>query len=50
MESTIAAQCIEEQDTGLVLDMAGIMLPAASVIMCMIPLVPKGNITLKYIG
>ena len=34
MESTIAAQCIVEQDTGLVLDMAGNKLPAGSVIMC----------------
>ena len=34
MESAIAAQCIVEQDTGLVLDMAGNKLPAGSVIMC----------------
>ena len=34
MESTIAAQCIVEQDTGLVPDMAGNRLPAGSVIMC----------------
>ena len=34
MESTIAAQCIVEQNTGLVLDMAGSKLPAGSVIMC----------------
>ena len=34
MESTIAAQCIVEHDTGLVLDMAGNKLPAGSVIMC----------------
>ena len=34
MESTFAAQCIVEQDTGLVLDMAGNKLPAGSVIMC----------------
>ena len=34
MESIIAAQCIVEQDTGLVLDMAGNTLSAGSVIMC----------------
>ena len=34
MESTIAAQCTVEQDTGLVLDMAGKKFPAGSVIMC----------------
>ena len=34
MESTIAAQSIVVQDTGLVLDMTGNMLPAGSVIMC----------------
>ena len=34
MESTIAAQCIVEQDTGLVLDMAGNKLPARWDIMC----------------
>ena len=33
MESNIAAQHIVEQETGLVLDMAGSKLPAASVIM-----------------
>ena len=33
MESTVAAQCIVEQDTGLVLDMAANKLPAGSVIM-----------------
>ena len=34
MESTIAAHCVVEQDTGLVLDMVGNKLPAGSVIMC----------------
>ena len=34
MDSTIAVQCMVEQDTGLVLDMAGNRLPAGSVIMC----------------
>ena len=34
MESTIAAQCVVEQDTGLVLSMADNKLPAESVIMC----------------
>ena len=34
MESTIAAQCFVEQETGLVLDMVGNKLPAGSVIMC----------------
>ena len=34
MESTIAAQCIVEQDTGLVLDMAGNRLHAGLVIVC----------------
>ena len=33
MESTIAAQCIVEQDTGLVLNMTGNRLPAGQVIM-----------------
>ena len=33
-ESTIAAQCIVEQDIGLVLDMPGNRSPAGSVIMC----------------
>ena len=34
MESKIAAQCVVEQESGLVLDMAGNKLPAGSVIMC----------------
>ena len=34
MESTIAAQCIVKQDTGLVLHMAGNKLHAGSVIIC----------------
>ena len=34
MESTIATQCFVEQETGLVLDMAGNKLPAGSVISC----------------
>ena len=34
MESTIATQCIVEQDTGLVLDRTGNRLPVGSVIMC----------------
>ena len=36
MDNTIAAQGMVEQDTGLVLDMAGNRLPAGSVIMCMV--------------
>ena len=34
MESTIAAQCLVEQETGLVLDMVGNRSPAGSVIIC----------------
>ena len=34
MENTIVAQCIVEQDTGLVLDMVGNRLLVGSVIMC----------------
>ena len=34
MESKIAAQCVVEQESGLVLDMVGNKLPAGSVIMC----------------
>ena len=34
MENTVAAQCMVEQYTGLVLDMAGNRLPAGSLIMC----------------
>ena len=34
MKIIIEAQCIVEQDTGQVLDMAGNKLPAGSVIMC----------------
>ena len=34
MESTIAAHCFVEQETGLVLDMVGNKLPARLVIMC----------------
>ena len=34
MEGTILAKCVVEQDTGLVLDMAGNKLPPGSVIMC----------------
>ena len=34
MDSIIAAQCMVEQDTGLVLDIAVNRLPAGSVIMC----------------
>ena len=51
MESTIAAQCIVEQDTGLVLDMAGNKLPAGSVIMCKLTaFVITGDGDIDYIG
>ena len=51
MESTIAAQCIVEQDIGLVLDMAGNKLPAGSVIMCKLTaLVIMEDSDIDYIG
>ena len=51
MECTIAAQCIVEQDTGLVLDMAGNKLPAGSVIMCKLTVfVFMENSYIDYIG
>ena len=34
MERTLAAQCIVEQDTSLVMDMAGNKVPAGSITMC----------------
>ena len=51
MESTIAAQCIVEQDAGLVLNMAGNKLSAGSVIMCQLTafvIMEDGDI--DYIG
>ena len=51
MESTIAAQCIVEQETGLVLDMAGNKLPPGSVIMCKLAaFVIKEESDIDYIG
>ena len=51
MESTIAAHCIVEQDTGLVLDMTGNKLPVGSVIMCKLPVIviTEGGDT-DYVG
>ena len=51
MTSTIVAQCIVEQETGLVLDMAGNKLPAGSVIMCKLTaFVITENTDIDYIG
>ena len=47
MESTIASLCFVEQETSLVLDMAGNKLPAGSLIMCKLtPFVIMGMVTL----
>ena len=51
MESTVAAQCIVEQDTDLVLDMAGNKLLAGSVIMCKLTaFVIKEDSNIDYVG
>ena len=51
MERTISAQCIVEQYTGLVLDIAGNKLSAGSVIMCkLIAFVITENGNIDYVG
>ena len=51
MESTIAAQCFVEQETGLVLARAGNKLPAGSVIMCKLtPFVIMQDCDIDYVG
>ena len=51
MENTIAAQCFVEQDTGLMLDMAGNKLPAGSVITCKpTPFVITEDGDIDYLG
>ena len=51
MEGTIAAQYLVEQETGLVLDMAGNMLSAGSDIMCKLtPFVITEDGDIDYIG
>ena len=51
MESIIAAQCFIEQETGLVLDMAGNNLLAGSVIMCKLtPFVIMKDGDIDYMG
>ena len=51
MDSTNAVQCMTEQDTGLVLDMAGNRLPAGSVIMCKLTtFVIIEDIDIDYVG
>ena len=53
MENTIVAQCMVEQDTGLVLDMAGNRLPAGSVIICKLTtfvIRKDGDLTMLEVG
>ena len=50
MESTIAAQCIVEQDTGLELNMAGNKLPAGSVMCKLTAFVIMEHGDIDYIG
>ena len=51
MESTITSQCFVEQETSLVLDMAGNKLPAGLVIMCKLPpFVIMEDSDIDYVG
>ena len=51
MESTTAAQCFVEEETGLVLDMVGNKLPTGSVLMCKLtPFVIKESGDINYVG
>ena len=51
MKNTIAAQCFVEQDTGLMLDMAGNKLPTGLVIMCKLtPFIIMEDGDIDYLG